>query len=88
MLGVDDVALLLVATFVANLMVEVGAELVAEWVVYEYAQRSEAASSAVDQFGNSVEITCIQPTDTAFIQLVGNAPLAEQCVTMLRLVVN
>lgn len=34
MLGVDDFALILVATTVANLVVEVGAEVVAEWLIH------------------------------------------------------
>jgi hypothetical protein len=34
MLGVDDVLLILMATTFANLVVEVGAEVIAEWTVH------------------------------------------------------
>ena len=33
MLGVDDLVMILLATTLANLVVEVGAEVVAEWLV-------------------------------------------------------
>ncbi len=44
MLGMGDVALILVITTVANLFVEVGAEVVAEWVVNADSSPLQASS--------------------------------------------
>lgn len=52
MLGVDDFALILVATTVANLVVEVGAEVVAEWIVHGRDGIETAASAGATQAEN------------------------------------
>lgn len=60
MLGVDDVLLIIVATTAANLLVEVGAEVVAEWVVNSPDSPLKPPdfepSSASDQIGNAPDL--------------------------------
>ena len=87
MLGLDDVAFIFVATTLANLVVEFGAEIVAEWIV-QGEGTEEAAPAAFDHFAGIADSTCISASDTAFATLVDYSALADTCVTMLRLVVN
>jgi hypothetical protein len=60
MLGVDDFLLILVATTAANLVVEVGAEVVAEWMVNSpdspWAPPNFDPSSASEHIGYSPDL--------------------------------
>lgn len=87
MLGIDDVAFIFVATTLANLVVEFGAEIVAEWIV-QGEQAEGASPAALDHFAGMLDSTCIPTGDSVFSTLVANAPLADSCVAVLRLVVN
>lgn len=92
MIGIDDVALILVVTTAANLVVEVGAEIFAEWVVAKWMTDAPVdGASALGFFASDsayLETGCISPADAAFVHFAGSADLLDQCVTMLRIVVN
>ena len=76
MFGVDDVFLIFAATTALNIAVEVGAEIVAEWLLQPSGPGIETNPFPTVQAG---ELDCSQQTEGMFITLVDNVSHGVNC---------
>ena len=77
MFGIDDVFLIFAATTAMNIAIEVGAEIVAEWLMQPSDPGIETSPFSTVQ--EAAELDCSQQTEGMFTTLIDNVGHGVNC---------